>query len=489
MLKDFSDQSEHELLSLVKEVEHDKICDFTDWLGDRWYDFEELIGELNIKNYIDNVNSYHKKVIDKNNATVSSIEGIFRDVKAVDSAYGDIFANIRDSLEKDENYISKMAEIISPAMGSFTVGNVKAILSQAYDDLEQSEVKAYLGKYEKIVNGKPVVDCNLLVNNFLRLGYMPEAERTAYSQIIQNSPVELTDALIKMAKNGNDKIVKNAYKLLICIKYRTVLKIEQNGDYFIIKGGMDGFLKNSDLRGLEDIKGTRYKIDSAAFNETVLKYLVPEGTSFSDGAEKFLQNLKNKDLWTDTFRDFDSFKGSMKKIYGFEKNTQISNKISNFGKVLGYAAIAIDTGEGIKEDIDNKATVSHTIGDATANVAKGLGTMAIATGCAQVGAAIGTAIPIPVVGTVVGAAVGFGLGWAGSKLYDYLVDDAKINGKTVKQWAACGVENGCNAVGNAATGAAKAIQNTGNEVKKQLDSAANAVGNLFGGAGKAVMAW
>lgn len=115
--------------------------------------------------------------------------------------------------------------------------------------------------------------------------------------------------------------------------------------------------------------------------------------------------------------------------------------------------------------------------------------MAIATGCAQVGAAIGTAIPIPVVGTVVGAAVGFGLGWAGSKLYDYAVDGAKINGKTVKQWAASGVENGCNAVGNAATGAAKAIQNTGNEVKKQLDSAANAVGNLFGGAGKAVMAW
>lgn len=134
---------------------------------------------------------------------------------------------------------------------------------------------------------------------------------------------------------------------------------------------MCGFLKNSGLKGLEDIKGTRYKIGSDIFNKSVLNYFVPEGTSFSDEAEKFLQNLKDKDLWKDTFSDFDSFKGSMKKIYGFEKSNKISTKIDNFGKIFGYAAIALDTGEGIKDDIDNKATASHTIGDATEMLQKG----------------------------------------------------------------------------------------------------------------------
>lgn len=53
------------MLGLVSEVENDKLCDLTDWIGDRWYDFESWIGRLNIRNYINDVNSYHKKVIDK----------------------------------------------------------------------------------------------------------------------------------------------------------------------------------------------------------------------------------------------------------------------------------------------------------------------------------------------------------------------------------------------------------------------------------------
>ena len=83
-MRDFSDSAKQKLLNLVSEVEDEKMSDFTDWMGDRWYDFESWIGTLNIKNYINNVNAYHKKVIDKNNATKESIEKIFSDVKKVD---------------------------------------------------------------------------------------------------------------------------------------------------------------------------------------------------------------------------------------------------------------------------------------------------------------------------------------------------------------------------------------------------------------------
>lgn len=50
MKKNFSYNARYQLERMVREVEHEKICAFTDWLGDRWLDFEELIGRLDIKN-------------------------------------------------------------------------------------------------------------------------------------------------------------------------------------------------------------------------------------------------------------------------------------------------------------------------------------------------------------------------------------------------------------------------------------------------------
>ncbi len=93
MYRDFSEKSRNELLGLVSQVENEKISNFTDWVGDRWYDFESWIGKLNIRNYLNNVNEYHKKVIDKNNATKSSINTIFNKVKSVDASYKDTFFN------------------------------------------------------------------------------------------------------------------------------------------------------------------------------------------------------------------------------------------------------------------------------------------------------------------------------------------------------------------------------------------------------------
>ena len=58
MYRDFSNNSKIRMLGLVTEVENDKISDFTDWVGDRWYDFESWIGQLNIKNYLNNVNIF-----------------------------------------------------------------------------------------------------------------------------------------------------------------------------------------------------------------------------------------------------------------------------------------------------------------------------------------------------------------------------------------------------------------------------------------------
>lgn len=119
MYRNFSEKSRHKLLELVSQIENEKLSNFTDWVGDRWYDFESWIGKLNIKNYLNNVNEYHKKVIDKNNATKSSINNIFRKIRSVDASYKNTFASQKLQLQQWQRYITELSLIVNPSNGVF----------------------------------------------------------------------------------------------------------------------------------------------------------------------------------------------------------------------------------------------------------------------------------------------------------------------------------------------------------------------------------
>lgn len=135
MYRDFSDKSKNELLGLVSEVENEKISNFTDWVGDRWYDFESWIGKLNIKNYLNNVNDYHKKVIDKNNATKSTINDIFTRVNALDNTYGGIFLSYKSQSQQIQRYIQELSHIVNPGNGRFSVSTITSNLAQLLEEL------------------------------------------------------------------------------------------------------------------------------------------------------------------------------------------------------------------------------------------------------------------------------------------------------------------------------------------------------------------
>ena len=129
MYRDFSDASKQRLLGLVKEVEDEKWSDFTDWIGDRWLDFQGWIGHLNIKNYIDDVNTYHKKVIDKNNTTSEKIEKIFEDVAVVDSSYKIELQDDYDLFSQIDSYVLQSATIVNPLNGLFEEDYIVTTLS------------------------------------------------------------------------------------------------------------------------------------------------------------------------------------------------------------------------------------------------------------------------------------------------------------------------------------------------------------------------
>lgn len=162
MYRDFSESSKQKMLSLVSEVENEKLCDFTDWVGDRWLDFQSWIGKLNIKNYINNVNAYHKKVIDKNNATKKSIEKIFRNVATVDSSYKKTFSSIEKQLCQWQRYINELSQIVNPQNGKFNSNYISHHLKAFSNNTHQEYIDNLRKKLYEIISG----DKNGAVNLF-----------------------------------------------------------------------------------------------------------------------------------------------------------------------------------------------------------------------------------------------------------------------------------------------------------------------------------
>lgn len=153
MYRDFSDRSKNELLGLVSEVENEKMSNFTDWIGDRWYDFESWIGKLNIKNYLNNVNEYHKKVIDKNNATQSSINTIFRKVKSVDTSYQRTFSGKKAQLQQWQRYIDEMSQIVNPRNGKYSSSYISKSLKKIISNLRDDTIGNIKTYFYNIWNG------------------------------------------------------------------------------------------------------------------------------------------------------------------------------------------------------------------------------------------------------------------------------------------------------------------------------------------------
>lgn len=147
MRRDFSENSKRNLLNLVSQVENEKWSDFTDWFGDRWYDFQSLIGKLRIRNYIDNVNEYHKKVIDKNNATKATIEKIFTEVNVVDVQYSGRLSSSKSTLQELQRYIHALNELVNPVNVRFNVNSMSDVLDGILNEISINELNACLNNY------------------------------------------------------------------------------------------------------------------------------------------------------------------------------------------------------------------------------------------------------------------------------------------------------------------------------------------------------
>lgn len=140
MYRDFSDRSKNQLLGLVSQVESEKKSNFTDWIGDRWYDFEVIIGKLNIRRYLNDINTYHKKVIDKNNATQASINTIFKNVQAADETYKKTLSQRKSLLQQWQKYIVELSQIVNPGNGQFKADFISYTMDQRLNAISKTSI-------------------------------------------------------------------------------------------------------------------------------------------------------------------------------------------------------------------------------------------------------------------------------------------------------------------------------------------------------------
>lgn len=171
MIRDFSEKAKTELTDMIDRTETKKLCDFTDWVGDRWYDFEEWIGALSLRENLENVNRYHRKVIDKNNTTLAQLETIFGQVYAVETSYHRSLSQTIETCRAMNQLLISLYDIIMPGTGSgFTAGQIHALLKRPFD--------AYVDLFRTAVQWE--ASLRALLENYAKKGTVTDEDKDAY---------------------------------------------------------------------------------------------------------------------------------------------------------------------------------------------------------------------------------------------------------------------------------------------------------------------
>ena len=136
MYRDFSNANENLLLRLIKEIEDEQYHDVTDFIGDIFLTYDSWFGELKIKNYLNNLQSYHKKILDKNDTTRSMIYAIFDEVRKIDYTYKSILSNNKILIEQLIRYIDALNQIINPTNGNFDVEAISSEMELLLSELD-----------------------------------------------------------------------------------------------------------------------------------------------------------------------------------------------------------------------------------------------------------------------------------------------------------------------------------------------------------------
>lgn len=138
MERDFSDDSRQKMCRIVEDVKDDRWGGWLDRIGDFFLGLEEAMGNLNIDRYLNDVETYHRKIIDKNNVTERQINDIFREVYKVDTDYGRKMNGVVESMEQLNQVLLRLSQIIQPG-ADFSSAGIRGALTDSFARYEDAK--------------------------------------------------------------------------------------------------------------------------------------------------------------------------------------------------------------------------------------------------------------------------------------------------------------------------------------------------------------
>lgn len=142
-------------------------------LGDAGLQIQYWFGALSISKYIDNLDAYHKKIIDKNNTTSQRIEEIFTNVKNIDTRYqGGLQQNVNFS-ESVINFINDLANTIDPNGGNMDMQKMNAALAASLEKIQEAKLSREKAIEDSLLGTDPdavetsIDPVNLSTGNFI----------------------------------------------------------------------------------------------------------------------------------------------------------------------------------------------------------------------------------------------------------------------------------------------------------------------------------
>ena len=174
MIRDFSNSAKKKLLEYVKDATETTLWrKIGDRIGDAGLQIQYWFGALSISKYIDNLDAYHKKIIDKNNTTSQRIEEIFTNVKNIDTRYqGGLQQNV-DFSESVINFINDLANTIDPNGGNMDMQKMNAALAASLEKIQEAKLSREKAIEDSLLGTDPdavetsIDPVNLSTGNFI----------------------------------------------------------------------------------------------------------------------------------------------------------------------------------------------------------------------------------------------------------------------------------------------------------------------------------
>lgn len=174
MIRDFSNSAKKKLLEYVKDATETTLWrKIGDRIGDAGLQIQYWFGALSISKYIDNLDAYHKKIIDKNNTTSQRIEEIFTNVKNIDTRYqGGLQQNVNFS-ESVINFINDLANTIDPNGGNMDMQKMNAALAASLEKIQEAKLSRGKAIEDSLLGTDPdavetsIDPVNLSTGNFI----------------------------------------------------------------------------------------------------------------------------------------------------------------------------------------------------------------------------------------------------------------------------------------------------------------------------------